>query len=133
MKVQLLACHCVKTWCFNFFVLENLVMHCIKWLSFRIHNEIEYNNAILIKTKNAVAANNVAMRTDLIKNKKTEIKQTSVSINVIADDEVNLNKFKKRWSDRWHLKDIDTQNRHEKKMRKFNVYSYCFIRWITIY
>ena len=50
--------------------------------------------------KNAGVANDVATRVDLIINKKTEIEKTSILMNVIADDEINLNKFKKRRSDR---------------------------------
>ena len=53
--------------------------------------------------------------------------------SVIADDKINLNKFKKRRNDRWYLKDMNMQNRHKKKMRKFNVYWYCSIRRIIIY
>ena len=56
-------------------MFENLATHYIKWLSFRIHNEAKYNNAILIKTKNAVAASDVGTRIDLIKNKKIKIKK----------------------------------------------------------
>ena len=36
---------------------------------------MKYNNAILIKTKNVVVVNDVATRTDLIKNKKTKTKK----------------------------------------------------------
>ena len=79
-------------------MLENLAMHCIKWFSLRIHNEAKYNNAILIKTKNVTAASDVATRTDLIKNKKTEIEKALMSMNVTADDKINLNKFKKKRS-----------------------------------
>ena len=50
---------------------------------------------ILIKTKNVVTANDVATRTDFIKNKKTETEKMSMSMNVTADHKVNLNKFKK--------------------------------------
>ena len=45
--------------------------------------------------KNAVAANDIATRINLIKNKETEVEKISVSMNVIIDDEINLNKFKK--------------------------------------
>ena len=61
---------------------------------------MKYNNATLIKTKNAVTASDVATRTDLIKSKKIKIKKMSISMNVIADDGVNLNKFKKKRNDR---------------------------------
>ena len=81
---------------FQFFIFENLVTHCIKWLSFRIHNETRHNNVILTEIKNVVVANDVATRTDWIKSKETKIKKTSVSMNVTADDEVNSNKFKKK-------------------------------------
>ena len=87
-------------------MFEDLATHYIKWLSFRIHNEAKHNNAILIKTKNAVAANDVATRTDLIKNKKTKAEKVSVSMNMTINDEVNLNKLKKRRSDRWYLRDM---------------------------
>ena len=112
---------------------EDFATHCIKWLSFQIHNETKYNNAILTQTKNAVAANDVATRIDLIKNKEIKTKKTSVSMNVINYDKVNLNKFKRRRNDRWHLKDMNTQNKHEKEMRKFNIYWYHFICRIIIY
>ena len=114
-------------------MLEDLATHYIKWLSFRIYNEAKHNNAILIKKKNAVAASDVATRTDLIKSKETEAEKASVSMSVIVEDEVDLNRFKRRRSDRWHLKDISMQKKYEKKMRKFNVYWYCSIRRITIY
>ena len=76
----------------------------------------------MTKTKNAVAASNVATKVDLIKNKETKTEKISMSINVTADDEINLRKFKKRRSDQWHLKDINMQNRYEKKIRKLNAY-----------
>ena len=44
---------------------------------------------ILIKTKNAVAASDVATRTDLIKSKKIKVKKIFMSISVTADDEIN--------------------------------------------
>ena len=50
-----------------------------------------------------------------------------------ADDEVDLNKFKRRRNDRWYLKDISMQNRYEKKICKLNAYWYCFIHRIIIY
>ena len=50
--------------------------------------------------KNAIAANDVVTKTDLIKNKKTKTKRTSVSMNVTVDDKINLNKFKRKQSDR---------------------------------
>ena len=50
--------------------------------------------------KNVAVASDVATRINLIKNKKTEIEKASMSINVIADDEVNFNKFKRKRSDR---------------------------------
>ena len=50
--------------------------------------------------KNVVTANDVATRTNLIKSKKTKTEKTSVSMNVIANDEINLNKFKRRRSGR---------------------------------
>ena len=133
MKAQFLTCHYIKTWCFNFFVFEDLATHCIKWFPFRIHNEAKHNNAILTKTKNVVVVSDVATKADLIKSKKIKTEKTSVLMNVTADDKVNLNRFERRWSDRWYLKDMNTQNRHEKKIRKLNVYWYCFIRRITIY
>ena len=74
---------------------ENPAMHCIKWLLFRIYNKAKYNNAILIKTKNVVTANDVTTRTDLIKSIKIKIKKASVLMSVIVDDELNSNKFKK--------------------------------------
>ena len=46
--------------------------------------------------KNAVVANDVATRTDLIKSKETKIEKMFMSMNVIADDAINSNKFKKR-------------------------------------
>ena len=95
MKAQFLACHSVKIWCFSFFVLENLATHCMKWLSFRIHNEKKHNDAILIKTENAVAANDVATRTDLIKSKEIKTEKTLMSLSRIVDDEVNSNEFKR--------------------------------------
>ena len=49
--------------------------------------------------KNIVGVNDVATRINLIKNKKTEIKKTLVSMNVIADGEVNLNKLKRKQND----------------------------------
>ena len=61
---------------------------------------MKHNNAILIKTKNAVAINDVATRTDLIKNKKRKRKKTSMSMNVTADDEINSSKFKRKQNDR---------------------------------
>ena len=79
-------------------LLENLATHCIKWLPFRIHNETKYNNVILIKMKNVVIVNDVATKADLIKSKETETEKASVSMNVIADDEINLNKFKRKRS-----------------------------------
>ena len=54
---------------------------------------------ILIETKNAVAVNNVATRTNLIKNKKTKVKKLSVSMSVTADNKINLNKFKRKRND----------------------------------
>ena len=50
---------------------------------------------ILIETKNIVIANDVAIKIDLIKNKKIKVKKISVSINITVDNEINLNKFKK--------------------------------------
>ena len=81
-------------------MLENLATYYIEWLSFRIHNEAKYNNVILTETKNAVAISNVAIITDLIIIKKTETEKILISICVTVDDKINLNKFKKRRSDR---------------------------------
>ena len=103
-------------------MLENLATHYINWLSFRIHNEIKHNNTIFIKTKNVIAANDIATKVDLIKNKEAEIEKVSMSISVTVDNEINLKKFIRKRSDRWHLKNINTQNWHEKKVRKLNAY-----------
>ena len=51
---------------------------------------------IVIKTKNVVAANDLATRIDLIKSKETEIEKASMSMSVTADNEINLNKFKRK-------------------------------------
>ena len=48
--------------------------------------------------KNAIVASDVATRINLIKSKKIKIKKTSMLMNVIADNEINLNKFKKKQS-----------------------------------
>ena len=114
-------------------MFENLATHCIKWLSFRIHNKTKHNNAVLTKTKNVIIVNNVVTRTDLIRNKQTKVEKASMSINVTADDEINLNKFKRKQNDRWHWRNMSTQNKYAKKMRKLNVYWYCSIHQITIY
>ena len=45
--------------------------------------------------KNVVAANDVATKADLIKNKEIKIEKTSMSMSVIADNRINLNKLKK--------------------------------------
>ena len=57
---------------------------------------MKHNNAILTETKNAVVASDVATRTDLIKNKKTEIEKTSLLMNVITDNKINLNRSKRK-------------------------------------
>ena len=46
--------------------------------------------------KNAVVANAVATKIDLIKNKETKTEKMSILMNVIAHDKINLNKFKRR-------------------------------------
>ena len=46
----------------------------------------------------------------------------SMSISVTVDDEMNLNKFKRKRNDRSYLRNMSTQNGHEKKMRKLIVY-----------
>ena len=122
-------------WKFDVSVLlcSKILQRIVKWLSFRIYNEAKHNNAILIKTKNLIVANGVATRTDLIKNKKTKIEKTLMSMSVTADDEINSNKFKRKRSDRWYLKDMNMQNKYRKKIRKLNAYWYCFICRITIY
>ena len=76
----------------------------------------------MTKTKNVITVNDVATKVDLIKNKETETEKALMSMSVIIDNEVNSNKFKGRRSDRWYLKDINTQNKHGKKIRKLNAY-----------
>ena len=49
--------------------------------------------------KNAVAANDVVTRINLIKNKETGAEKASMSMNIILHDEINSNKFKKRRED----------------------------------
>ena len=88
-------------------MFEDFATHCIKWFLFRIYNETRHNNAILIKTKNVVAASDVATRIDLIKNKETKAEKTSVSMNIIVDNEINSSKFKRKQNDWWHLKDMN--------------------------
>ena len=77
------------------------ILQCIISNDFRFeYNKAKHNNAILIKMKNVVAANDVATKIDLIRNKETEIKKTLMSMNVTVDNEINFNKFKRKQSDR---------------------------------
>ena len=87
----------------------------------------------MIETKNAAAASDVATRINLIKNKETETEKMLMSMNVTIDDEINLNNFKRKQNDWWYLKDINMQNKYEKKIHKLNIYWYYFIRRIIIY
>ena len=68
-------------------------------MPFRIHNKVKHNNAILTEIKNVIIINDVATRIDLRRNKETEAGKTSILMNVIIDDEINLNEFKKRQND----------------------------------
>ena len=43
----------------------------------------------------------------MIKNKETKTENTSMSISVTVDDEINLNKFKRKRSDQGYLKDMN--------------------------
>ena len=76
----------------------------------------------MIKTKNTAAANDVATKADLIKNNEIKTEKILMSMSVTVDDKININKFERKRSDQWHLKDMNTQNKQEKKMRKLNVY-----------
>ena len=76
----------------------------------------------MTETKNAVIANDVATKVNLIKNKKTKAEKMSVPMNVIVDDEINSSKFKKRRSDRRHLRNMNTLNKYKKKIYKLKIY-----------
>ena len=59
---------------------------------------MKFHNAIFIEIKNAIAANDVATRTDLLKSRKIETEEISALMNVIVDDKIILNKFKTKRS-----------------------------------
>ena len=50
--------------------------------------------------KNVVAADDVATRIALTKNKEIKTEKTLMLMNVTADNRINLNKFKKKRNDR---------------------------------
>ena len=43
-------------------------------------------------------------------------------MNITADDKVDLNTFRKRWNDWWHLENMSMQDKYNKKIRIRDAY-----------